>query len=90
MKKEELINWLARELWESKARTSSILNTVFWFITEQLIRKEKVTINNFWSFQVTSVKARNGVNPRTKEPITIPAMNKNKFVPSKHLKNIIK
>jgi DNA-binding protein HU-beta len=39
---------------------------------------------------VASRKARKGVNPRTKKPITIPGGKVPKFVPGKELKEKVK
>ena len=44
-----------------------------------LAKKERVTIKDFGSFQVKTQAARTGINPKTQEPIQIPAKDVLKF-----------
>ena len=50
---------------------------------ETLSAKERVVIRGFGSFQVKTLAARAGTNPKTKEPIQIPAKSVLKFKASK-------
>lgn len=50
---------------------------------ETLSAKERVVIRGFGSFQVKTLAARAGINPKTQEPIQIPAKQVLKFKASK-------
>ncbi len=50
---------------------------------ETLSAKERVVIRGFGSFQVKTLAARAGINPKTQEPIQIPAKDVLKFKASK-------
>lgn len=50
---------------------------------ETLSAKERVVIRGFGSFQVKTLAARAGINPKTQEPIQIPARDVLKFKASK-------
>jgi nucleoid DNA-binding protein len=47
-----------------------------------------VTIASFGTFKVTHRASREGINPQTKERITIPAVNTPKFTAGKRLKEM--
>lgn len=50
---------------------------------ETLSAKERVVIRGFGSFQVKTLAARAGINPKTQEPIQIQAKDVLKFKASK-------
>ena len=52
---------------------------------EALRRGERIEIRGFGTFSVTETKARNGRNPRTGQPVKIPAGRRVRFKPSKTL-----
>jgi DNA-binding protein HU-beta len=59
-------------------------------IIESAIKKgEKVSILGFGSFSVIEKSARKGVNPKTKEPINIPARKAVKFKPGTGLARVV-
>jgi len=89
MTKKKLIEALASNLKETETRTRVILDTLVEYIESEVIAWNKVTIFGFGSFEKRSVASRNWVNPRTKEKIIIPALNKIKFIPSSRLKSKI-
>jgi DNA-binding protein HU-beta len=67
-----------------------VVDAVISAITYSLAREEKVTLVGFGTFQVMERKARRGVNPQTREIITIAAKNVPKFKPGKGLKEKVK
>ena len=52
--------------------------------------KDKVALLGFGSFSVAEKSARKGVNPKTKQPIEIPARKSVKFKAGAELTEIIK
>ena len=58
-------------------------------IKELLKEGNDVAIMEFGTFEIRETKAREGKNPRTKEPINIPAGHKVAFKPSKKLKELV-
>lgn len=55
-------------------------------LQEVLVKGESLQLIGFGTFSITEVKAKEGVNPRTKEKIKIPASKKVKFAAGKQLK----
>ena len=58
-------------------------------IREGLIRDGVVNVSNFGTFRLKSVAARQGINPQTRETITIPAHQRVIFSPCKALREMI-
>ena len=50
---------------------------------------EKITISGFGTFEVRERAERQGINPRTREPITIAASRSIVFKPGKSLKDTL-
>lgn len=77
MEKSELIQVVANDAGISEDETTKILDSFITTIKEGLGRGEKVTIAGFGTFSLAKRKAREFVNPRTKQVHSIPA----KFLP---------
>ena len=90
MNKAELINATAEKAGLSKKDSEKVVAAVFSSITEGLQNGEKFSLVGFGTFEVKERSARPGVNPRTKEPITIPASKSPVFKAGKPLKDAIK
>ncbi len=58
-------------------------------IREGLIQDGVVKVSNFGTFRLKPVSARQGINPRTGEAITIPAQQRVIFSPCKALRDLI-
>ena len=59
-------------------------------VIKELIKEGyDVSIMEFGTFEIRETNAREGKNPRTKEPIQIPAGRKVAFKPSKKLKELV-
>jgi len=87
--KKELIVSIAEEAGVSKAVAEKSLNAVTDGISDALSNREKVTFVGFGTFFVTERPARKGRNPKTGEPIQIPATAVPKFKPGKALKEAV-
>lgn len=90
MKREDLINVIAKDADITKKQADAALKAVLAGITAALKKDEKVTFVGFGSFSVVSRKAREGRNPRTNKKIKIPATKVPKFSAGKALKEAVK
>ncbi len=91
MTKAELISAIQKKAeLPSKAKTEEVLNATIEIINECLKNGDSITLTGFGSFKVANRAARKGCNPRTKEPIDIPATKVVKFTPGKALKDSLK
>lgn len=87
MTKTDLIDRIAAESNLTKAAAERVLNSFLDVVTEGLAAEGKLTLTGFGTFVVEARKARTGRNPRTGEPLTIPASKTVKFRPGKLLKD---
>ncbi len=90
MKKQEFIKAVAAVAWLSQDAVGKALNSMVDVITSELKAGEEVSITWFGSFKVSQRAARNGVNPRTKAKISIPAMKTPVFRAGKTLKENVR
>jgi integration host factor subunit beta len=88
MVKAELISQIAHELHITKKEVALIVNTVFKSISQALAQGDKVEIRGFGSFRVKQLGPRQGRNPRTGEPVRVPAQKVPYFKAGKDLKII--
>ena len=75
MNKKELINMLQANLGEgySKAETTRVLDVVFSTIKDALEEGDSVRVTGFGSFKTKQYPARTARNPRSGEPVQVPA-----------------
>lgn len=86
MNKAELVEAVAGELGCSKAAAERAVNSVLGGITRGLKGDREVVLVGFGSFQVKHRAARQGINPRTGQPIQIKASHRVAFRAGKDLK----
>lgn len=86
MNKNELIAAIAERTGMSKKDAEAAVNAIFDTLAENLAAGKKINITGFGSFEVKTRAARTGFNPRTQEPVEIPATNVPAFKPAKALK----
>ena len=90
MTKSELVERVAsRTQHASKRDIEAVVDTLFGSMTEALARGERIEIRGFGSLRVRVLKAREGFNPKTREPIQIPARRKPLFRAAKELRERI-
>ena len=89
MTKVELISAVAQKTGLSKKDSEKAIVAVIDSITEALTAGEKVSLIGFGTFEVKSRAARKGINPRTKEEITIEASKLPSFKAGKALKDAV-
>jgi len=87
MTKAELVSQIASDAGLSKVQAEAALNAFMDNVTQALSRHEKVTLVGFGTFSVSHREARVGRDPRTGNPIDIPAAFSPKFKPGKNLKD---
>lgn len=89
MNKSDLVAAVAAQLGESKAVASRVVDAVFTSLAEGVRSEEKVTIAGFGSFEKKRRAARTGVNPVTKERMTIGPSKTVGFRASQQLKDTL-
>lgn len=73
MNKQELVDVISADAGTTKKQAEAVINAVMDTVVKQVARGEKVTLVGFGTFEARQRKARTGRNPKTNEPIEIPA-----------------
>jgi len=89
MNKAELIETVSDKTGLTKKKTGNVVNTITKTIADTLSKGEKVTLIGFGTFQARQRKERKGINPQTKEVLTIPAKKVLKFKAGKELREAV-
>ena len=90
MNKTELINAIAEKAGLSKADSKKALDAYVGAISEALKAGDKISLIGFGTFAVSERPSRTGINPRTKEQITIEAKKVVKFKAGAELADAVK
>ena len=90
MNKTEFINAVAEKSGLSKVDAKKAVEAFVETVSSELKEGGKVAFLGFGSFSVAEKSARKGVNPKTKQPIEIPARKSVKFKAGAELTEIIK
>lgn len=90
MNKTELIEKIAAGSGLSKADSKKALEACVASIKEALVAGDKVQLIGFGTFSVNERPERKGINPATKQEITIPAKKVAKFKAGTELSDAIK
>jgi nucleoid DNA-binding protein len=86
MNKDELVKAVAAETKMTQVVTSQAVDAMLDAVSQSLQAREPVTLLGFGTFKVVKRNARKGRNPRTGEPLSIPATTLPSFTPGKTLK----
>ena len=89
MNKNELVAAMAEKSSLSRKKCEAALYAFVSAIGEALKRGDKVHLVGFGTFEVKERAARIGRNPKTKEPVNIPASKQPTFRPGKALKETV-
>ncbi len=89
MTKTELIGAVAEKSGLTKKDSDAAVSAMIDTITETLTRGENVALVGFGTFEVRERAARQGINPRTKESMPIPASKLPAFKAGKALKEAV-
>lgn len=85
----EIIDALSRKTGFSKNKSEAFAKALIAQLKQELEATGKASITNFGSFKVKEVAERQGQNPQTGEPITIPAHKRVTFSPYKALREMV-
>ncbi len=89
MNKTELVAAIAGRASISKKDAEAALKAFTEVVTEELVRKEKIQLVGFGTFETSVRPAREGRNPRTNEEMPIPESVAPKFKAGKALKDAV-
>ena len=89
MNKSELISAVAEKAALSKKDSEAAVSAVLDVIADALAQGDEVRLVGFGTFEVKKREARMGLNPKTKEPVPIPATKVPAFKPGKALKDVV-
>ncbi len=76
MNKGELIKVMAEKAGFTNKDAATAYEAFVATVTEALKAGDKVQLAGFGSFEVKDVPAKDGINPKTKEKVSIPACKK--------------
>lgn len=85
MNKKEFVKAVAAESGLTGVDTAKAVDAMQRVVSVSMQRGESIIIPGFGSFSLKECKARMGRNPRTGEPLKIPAKRVVRFSPSKNL-----
>lgn len=89
MNKSNLVDVVAAKANLKKKEAEAAVDAVFGALEDELAQGGKVLIAGFGSFKVKERAARMGRNPKTREPIEIPASRSVAFSAGKGLKDAV-
>lgn len=87
MTKADLIEEVCHTGHLTRKESEAVIETVFESIVDSLRAGDKIEIRGFGSFRTRQRAARTGRNPKTGEPVAVPARRVPFFKPSKELKD---
>lgn len=73
MNKADLVDIVSKEAGTTKKDAETVINVMMDTIIKAVSGGDKVTLVGFGTFEARQRKARTGRNPKTNEPINIPA-----------------
>ena len=89
MNRAEFVTEVSERAELSKKDAEKALKAFTDIVTEELKQGGKVQLVGFGTFEVSERPAREGINPQSKEKITIAASKNPKFKAGKALKDIV-
>ena len=89
MNRMDLVEKIAEKNAISKAEANRILGTVIEEVMAAVKAGESLTLVGFGTFEVKERAERTGINPATRQPITIPASKHLSFTAGKTLKETL-
>ncbi len=89
MNKGELIDQVATNMNTSKTDAGKAVEAVLDCITQGIKKQDKVALAGFGTFVKRQRAARNGINPVTKQPMSIAASTTCGFKPATALKAVL-
>ena len=90
MNKQGLVDVVHEKLGGTKAAAEEVVDSIMAAIVGALKKGDEVSIAGLGIFSVKMRKARTARNPKTGEPVQVPAMKVPKFRAAKMLKEAVK
>lgn len=90
MTKQDLYEKVSENIGISKSTVGKVCDEMIEALKSALKDGEKISLTGFGTFEIVETKARKGRNPRTEEPIDIPAGKKPRFRFSNPVKEMVK
>jgi DNA-binding protein HU-beta len=90
MQKTDFIARVAEQTGASKKLTRQVIEAALDTIAQSLASGEKVVLTGFGTFELRTRQARRGVNPQTRQAMTIPASRSPGFSASNSLKDLVR
>ena len=87
MTKTQLIDKIAKATDLTKKQAAEAVDALLATATDTLVAGENIQIAGFGTFAVKEIAAHTGRNPRTNEPVEIPATRRVTFSAGKTLKD---
>ena len=89
MTQRDFVDRIAAATGVPELRVDQVLDLFLEELTGALVRDRRVFIRNFGTFRTVDLQARIGRNPRTGEPVAIPANTHVRFRAGKRLRDEI-
>lgn len=90
MQKTQFIAEVAERAGVPKKQAKQVIDVALSIIAEQLQQGERVVLTGFGTFEVRERRERQGVNPQTKEAMTIGATRTPGFSASNSFKGVVR
>ena len=90
MTKAELVAQMAETTGIARSTAEKALNGFISTVSQALAENQKVTLVGFGTFDIAARAQREGRNPRTGQPITIPSSKAVRFKAGNRLKDAVK
>ena len=90
MTKKDIILKVSDETNIKQIDVKKVIQKTFDFITDALVRGEKIELRNFGVFKIKQRKSRTGRNPRTGEVVPVPPRKVVVFKPGLEMKKKVK
>jgi DNA-binding protein HU-beta len=90
MQKTDFIARVAEETGVSKKIARQVIESALDLIASSLASDEKVVLSGFGTFEMRQRRERRGVNPQTRQSMTIPASKTPGFSASNNLKDRVR
>jgi integration host factor beta subunit len=89
MTKAEIVEYIAQMTGLTKTDTALVVEGMIETLKEALVDGKTIEIRGFGTFKIKERAARRARNPRTGEPVDIPAKFVPTFKPSRELKDAV-
>lgn len=89
MNKAQLVEKLAEKMNLTKTQSEAFLDATLEIIQKSVAKGEEVKLVGFGTFSRLNRKSRNGRNPKTGAPVTIPGSKVPRFKPGKDFKELL-